>query len=149
MEIVKLVNNPCDTDYALENLCSYIIQYDRTGGYVRGRGLRPTCAVEAMDETMELWNTKFGRRAYHIVVSFPDELVVLPDEAMDIGQKISDLFFPTYQILWGVHKEQAHMHIHFGVCTTSLMDGRKLHMDYTKMTMLENTVENIVGRYFL
>lgn len=147
MAVVKIVNNPCDTNYALENLCAYVVRYDRTLGFVGGRGLRPSCAVAAMNETMELWDKKFGRRAYHIVISFADELVIMPDEAMEIAYEVSSFFFPVYQVLWGVHREQDHMHIHFAVCTTSLLNGLKMHIDFELKRKLDLAVESIVQRY--
>jgi len=147
MAYFKMVNNPCDSDELLETVCSYITQWNRTCGMIGGRGLRPECAYEDIREGQYLWNKAFGRRAYHCVLAFDDMEVIVPTEAMEIAYKVSALFFPGWPVLFGVHTEQEHLHIHFVISTVSLADGRKLHIDYRLLATIKERIDGIVYAY--
>jgi len=149
MAVLELVNNPCDTDEALRNLCRYITRWDRTRGNVGGRGVRPSMAYEDICQGQMLWNKASGRRAYHFVLSFDDMECLIPAEAMEIAVQVSSLFFPTYQILFGVHTEQAHLHIHMAVSTVALDTGLKLHVDFEMLRYLRTQIDQIVSRFTL
>jgi len=147
MAILEVVNNPCDTDLALLNLCSYVVRDDRTCGLVGGRGLRPAQAYEDIRAAQELWGKYSRRRAYHLILSFDDQECIVPLEAEQIAFRVSSLFFPAYQVLYAVHTEQAHLHIHFAVSTVSLEDGRKLHLDFDSLALLNASIERIIRDY--
>ena len=55
MAVLKLVNNPCDTEDALRNLCHYVVRMDRTMGNVGGRGVRASAAYEDFCMAQSLW----------------------------------------------------------------------------------------------
>ena len=147
MAIIELAKNPCDTEEALQNLSTYIIDYDKTLGLYGGRGLTPETAFADIDGAQRLWHKTGGRRAYHFIVCFSDDEFLAPHDALHIAFAISSLFFPDYQVLYGVHSTQAHLHVHFAVNTVSLTDGRKLHMDYDFMRILGNQINSIISDY--
>jgi len=147
MAYFKVVSNPCDTVERLENVCHYIIQWERTRGMVGGRGLRPECAFEDISEAQALWDKSFGRRAYHCVLAFDDMEVIVPTEAMEIACLVAGFFFPAYQVLFGVHTEQEHLHIHFVISCVSLADGRKLHIDYGMLAQIREKINMTVQAY--
>lgn len=78
MAVLKLVNNPCDTEDALRNLCHYVVRMDRTMGNVGGRGVRASTAYEDFCMAQSLWGKNHGRRAYHFVLSFDDMECLIP-----------------------------------------------------------------------
>ena len=147
MAVFKVTENPCDTELALQNVCSYIIDEKKTAGMIGGRGIRPLYAFEDMLQAQQLWRKEYGRRAYHMVYSFDDMEVIMPSEAMDIALLISSLFFPTYQVLFGVHTGQKHLHIHFAINTVSLADGRKLLLGYPSLRALREVANQITQQY--
>lgn len=147
MAVLTIVDNPCDSDLALKNLCEYIIRWDRTCGNVGGRGVRPAYAYEDFCCAQELWRKMNGRRAYHLVLSFDDLDAFVPSDAIEIAMRFSDLFFPTYQVLFGVHTEQAHLHIHFAVNPVSLETGLKLHLGFEELRQLRAAVDHIIEAY--
>lgn len=147
MEFVKIVDNPCNTDELLFKLCRYITEEEKTQGNIGGRGVSPFHAYADMRESQELWGTDWGRRSYHIVVSFEDALALVPNDAMELAFRISSLFFPEYQVLYGVHVTQSHLHIHFAINTTSLVNGKKLHLDYAAAQRLYESIRLIVADY--
>lgn len=147
MAVLKVIQNPCDTELALQNLCRYIINDEKTNGIIGRRGVRPFYEYDDMFLTQQLWRKEYGRRAYHVVLAFDDGEVIMPSEAMEIGLQVSSLFFPIYQVLFGVHTEQEHLHIHFAVNTVSLVDGKKLHLDYQTLGALREAVGQIILQY--
>ena len=77
-----------------------------------------------------LYQNMGGRRGYHITVDFSPESPLCAYDVWNIAYLISDLFFPEYQVLFGVHTNKKHLHIHFYINTVSLRTGKKLHIDY-------------------
>ena len=146
-EYIKLIPNPCNCAEALENLCCYITDPVKTKGYIGGRGLSPKTAYEDMAELQALFQTDYGRRAYHLIVSFPDTIVLSPYELTEIAERVSELFFPNYQVLYGVHVTQAHPHFHMAVNTTSIQDGKKLHITFSEFSALQKQISRIVQDY--
>lgn len=112
-----------------------------------GRRVRPNCAYEDICCAQELWRKTYGRRAYHLVLSFDDLDAFVPSEAMEIAIRFSGLFFPTYQVLFGVHTEQAYLHIHFVINPVSLETGEKLHIDFAELRQLQEETNHIVEAY--
>ena len=53
MAVIKLVQNPCNSDSDLRNLCNYIVDPEkvgRSGRYVFGRGIHHDTAYEDITE---------------------------------------------------------------------------------------------------
>ncbi len=144
MAILKIVKNPCDTDEALYNLCKYIAKEGRTCGYCGGRGLYPSTAYEEICRTQILWGKDKRRRAYHFIVGFEDGTVATAEEAMEVAVRISSLLFPPYQVLFGVHVTQKHIHIHFAVNPVSLVDGKKLAISFEFFRYLRDASNNLI-----
>ncbi len=152
MAITKLVSNPCNSDKDLQNLCNYIVNPEKVGNsdrYVFGRGIRSDTAYEDITEMQELFGKASGRRAYHFMVSLPDNCGLGGEDMLEISRRISDLFYPNYQILCGVHVRQEHLHAHFAVNLVPMEAGnnRKLEMNYSFMTKLSRQVDKIISDY--
>ena len=149
MALLQMIINQCDTDLALYNLCNYITDFEKTRGFIGGRGLRPAFAYEDMKEGQELWNKAFGRRAHHIVLCFSDAECITADEAKEIGMEVAAWFFPGWPVLFGVHTQQAHLHIHFAISSVNLETGRKLHLDFGDMCSLQVRVYKLMQQRYL
>lgn len=149
MAIVEVIDNPVNTEKALQNLCSYIIEPKKTGNgsYTGARGITVAHAFEDIVEMQTLYGNTGGRRGYHITVNFAPNSPLNAHEVYEIAYEISDLFFPEYQVLYGVHINEAHLHIHFAVNTVSLKNGKKLHIDYRTLYWLIKEIDNIERRY--
>lgn len=149
MAITKLVSNPCTSDEDLQNLCNYIINPEKVGNserYVFGRGIRSDTAYEDITEMQELFGKTFGRRAYHLMVSLPDNCGLGNEDMLEISRRISDLFYPSYQILCGVYVRQEHLHAHFAVNPVLMKAGSnpKLDMSLAYINNLSHQVDKIL-----
>ena len=144
MAITKLITNPCNSEDSLRNLCNYIINPEKVGNssrYVFGRGIRSDTAYEDITEMQDLFGKTSERRAYHLMVSLPDNLGLGSEDMLEISRRISDLFYPRYQLLCGVHVCQEHLHAHFAVNPVPMEAGnnRKLEIIFIyDRTLAEN-----------
>lgn len=145
MAILKIINNPVDTLEALYNLCQYIIDPQKTenGRYVGSRGISVDNAYEEILEMQNLFQKTSGRKGYHIAVSFSEEAPLTAYDIMQIAYEISSIFFPRYQVLYGVNMVKTHPHIHFLINTVSLIDGVKLHIGFAEIKVLRALINQI------
>ena len=83
------------------------------------------------------------------MVSLSDNLGLGGEDMLEISHKISDLFYPRYQLLCGVHVCQEHLHAHFAVNPVPMEAGnnRKLEINYSFMTELSQEIEKIIDDY--
>lgn len=81
------------------------------------------------------------------MVSLPDGMGLDTEDMLDISHEVSDLFYPKYQLLCGVHAYQEHLHAHFAINPVPMQTGcnRKLNMDYSFMSELSQKVEKIIA----
>lgn len=149
MSITKIVNNPVDTEYALENLCNYITAPEKTGDgvFVGARGISKETAFEEIVDMQQLYQKTSGRRAYHLIVSFEEGAILTLQDVQEIAFDISDLFFPEYQVLYGVHITQGYLHIHFAINPVSMITGKKLQLDFTAYHWLQQQINQIQAEY--
>ena len=149
MAIVEIINNPLNTEGALYNLCKYIIKPKKTenGYYTGARGISVAHAYEDIVEMQTLYQNTGGRRGYHITVSFSPEDPLSPHDVWNIAYLITNLFFPEYQVLYGMHTDEDHLHIHLGINTVSMRTGKKLHIDYGMLYWMRKEIDHIVERH--
>lgn len=77
-----------------------------------------------------------SRRIYHYIVSFPLSI----DDANCVklaAMEIADIFSGQYQVYYGVHKDEEHLHIHYAINAVSYVDGKKWHMSRKEIEKLE------------
>ena len=124
-----------------------MVDYEKTRGAYGGRGVIASNAYEAMVYAQRLWAKDWGRLAYHMILSFDDLEALIPWDAMNIAFQVSSLFFPRYQVLYGVHITQEHLHIHFVINPVSLIDGKKLHLGFTEQQGLFASISRLLQEY--
>ena len=152
MAIIKPVDNPVDNHELLFKLCHYITGDDGSikRQYCFGRGVNPNNAFQEILYMQQLFGKTDKRRAYHLTVDFSDQESLTIQDAIEIGFELSNMFFPEYQVLFGVHGEhtgQKHLHLHFAINTVSLFGGRKLHLDFGLINEIDRRVHQLVEYY--
>lgn len=82
-----------------------------------------------MDAVTELFHndTDSGPRLRHSVLSFSPDEGLSPAEVKNIASQAIKYYEDKYQIVAAVHEDREHLHIHFGMNTTSYLDGSKYH----------------------
>ena len=148
MAIFKLIDNAIDSNEKLLNACNYIADTKKSKGELIGyRNLCSWNFYEEIKSMQEFYGKDYGRRAYHFVVSFDDGEPLMPTDAFDLAYDLSDYFSGEYQIIYAVHTEQKHLHIHFLLNTVSFETGRKYHFDYKKQSDFNNYIGKTLLHY--
>lgn len=150
MAVIKIIDNPVNTDQALENLCEYIYEKSKIDSkYCLGcRGvLSPYDAYSDMKIVENVFSKTNGRHAYHITISFMEGTALIPDEAYSIAYEVSSMFFPNHIVLFSVHTKQKCLHIHFCIHTVDILGGTKLHFDFAMLAELQEYANLLEQKY--
>lgn len=113
----------------LDNRIKYILDPKKTnnGLYTGGVNTMPPAAYADMQATKAHFGKTDGRLGYHLIQSFaPGEIT--PLEAMQVGREfINRYLHGHYEVVYAVHTDHDHVHLHFIWNSVSFIDGRKYH----------------------
>ena len=51
--------------------------------------------------------------------------------------RFDDIFSGQYQVYYGIHEDEAHLHIHYAINAVSYVDGKKWHKSRKEIEKLE------------
>ena len=138
---------------AVENLIYYVFKDKDGNRKVRlygGLGVDMTTsekAVKQMNKIKKLYK-KIGRRQmYHFILSF-DERIKSPIEVYEIGMGVIDTIFYGWQVIFTVHEDKGHLHLHFILNSVNMLTGYKWHMRNDEFRNLKDSVERYADAYF-
>ena len=117
-----LVRNEYQDYRALRRVLTYVLRSNQYGGY----GIDPARAYEQMVFVKEAYHKKSGVQLKHFFITFHDRemLYVGFEEILQLGLEVGK-YFGEYQMVYGIHLDSNHVHLHFVMNTTSFMDGHK------------------------
>ena len=92
----------------------------------RGLPKNITKAVALLVRTQEFMRKDGGRRINHTIISFPDSVT---DEKLvyAVADRLADHLGHEYPLIYGIHEDTNHLHIHFAMNTISRQTGKKWH----------------------
>lgn len=147
--IIKLVKEPYGRDKDIQNLFCYIAgECDSKEEHTRyccgeggplapGKAARRMISVQkSFGKARRKYGKKASRRIYHYIVSFPLSM----DDANCVklvAMEIADIFSGQYQVYYGIHEDEAHLHIHYAINAVSYVDGKKWHKSRKEIEKLE------------
>ena len=109
----------------------YICNPDKCEGgiYIGGNaGTSPEIIYQTMLENKKFWGKEDGSQGFHYVISFPPELSVSEETALQIGEDfVRELLGEDFYYALVVHNDQHHMHVHITFDSVSRTDGHKFH----------------------
>lgn len=115
-------------DAARQQLRAYCLRADKAiGGRVGGMAVNPYHAEVEMSVVAKLYHKDDGLRLRHWVVSFAPWELDDPAVAEQIAWQMIRFYGERYQILFSVHEDTEHLHVHFFMNVVSFVDGRKYH----------------------
>lgn len=82
------------------------------------------------------YNSFGSKLVRHFLVSFDDKDYITPPEAYLIASQICAFWADRFQVVYGVHTDTKHLHVHFVVNTTSFVDGKMLSQSYGEIAAL-------------
>lgn len=150
MSIIKVINGNgkyYNTD-AKENAINYILKPHKVKhGYVGGVGVSDVCPAESMQLVSEIYNKTSGVQLRHYVVAFEAVELTNPKTAFEIACRIATYIGKTYQIVFAVHEDKDHLHIHFVANTVSYIDGRKYRGTYAEFFEMKSHISKVLKAY--
>ena len=122
MPVIKVIRNTYLDDQALENVLAYVLRGPFTGGY----GIDPDNAYELMAMVKSAYHKTGGVQLKHFIISFSTvEFDLLDfDGLLGLGYQVGQ-HFREYQMVYAIHMETHHVHLHFVMNTVSFLDGHK------------------------
>lgn len=125
LKIISVPQKYADS-LAYQQLLDYIMRADKTpNSYIDGFAVHPQYAAEEMQTVSAVYGQNRGVRLRHWIISF--ERNELPDawHANQFAQMACRFYADTYQIVYSVHEDAAHLHIHFVMNMISYLDGKR------------------------
>lgn len=132
MAITKILNINCATEgnpaEHLKNALEYIQNPDKTEQchLVGSVNCLPDTAYEQMIDTKSLYGKSGKRQGYHVIISFPPEESVTPEQAKFVAEGfIGDILNGEYETVYGIHTDKEHTHVHIIWNSVNLVTGQK------------------------
>jgi|SaaInlStandDraft_6_1057023.scaffolds.fasta_scaffold04788_6 hypothetical protein len=94
-------------------------------------------------EMLDMASTRGTRTYYHDHVSFhpKNKEVCTPEFMREFSEYYISKVYPEQQVLWCVHRDKEHVHVHLCVSATNL-DGNKLHFGVAKISKQDRVVQD-------
>lgn len=132
MAITKILNINCATEgnpaAHLKNALEYIQNPDKTEQchLVGSVNCLPDTAYEQMLDTKSLYSKSGKRQGYHVIISFPPDEAVTPEQAKMVAEGfIGDILNGEYETVYGIHTAKEHTHVHIIWNSVNLVTGQK------------------------
>ncbi len=132
MAITKILNIHCATEgnpaAHLKNALEYIRNPDKTEQcrLVGSVNCLPDSAYEQMLDTKQVHGKSGKRQGYHVIISFPPDEVVTPEQARFVAEGfMADILKCEYEAVYGIHTDKEHTHIHIIWNSVNLVTGEK------------------------
>lgn len=139
--IKKIYNTP----KALENVVNYTINPNKTNGYIGGQNTLANTAADCMMSVINYYKSS-GKLLENFVLSFDNTDVISLENIYLLSYNICNLL-SEYQIIFGIHLDSDHKHVHFALNTTNIKNGSKFSFGYQETYQLLTDVCKLLTPY--
>ena len=147
--VISIKNRKYDSNKAIRNLLNYIVREKGSSNKVKYWGTKGlskdmTVAADQFIKSQKLLRKNKNRRAYHIIVSFPEDFknVKFVKKA---AEKIADYFYQDFQVVYGVHTNEDNLHFHLAINSVSYVTGLKYHKSKSEMKKMRDEIISIIN----
>ena len=111
---IKSVPQKYTDELAYQQLLDYIMRSDKTPDhYIGGFAVHPQYAAEEMQLVSQAYHQDRGVRLRHWIISFEKHELADAWHANQFAQMACRFYADTYQIVYSVHEDAKHLHVHF------------------------------------
>ena len=148
MAVVQIIipqEGTYENDNAVELVINYICRLDNFA-LIRGIGLYPITVRDMVDQfyIVKKWYRKEkGKQIFHIIFSF-DKYLFTAEECVELAYQIAEYWGGERQIVFGVHDDTDHFHIHMGINTVSYTNGN--YKAFFPIEDIKNYVETLAKK---
>lgn len=144
MPILKIIEESYSNKDAMVNVINYICR----GPFIGGLGVNPNCAALQMSLVKYVWYKTGGRQVRHFIVSFAGNESTDPDELIAYGYAIANYYYEKgFQVVFGVHTNTGHLHIHFAVNTVNFRNGYMYGDGWSDAGLLRKYIQDLMPRW--
>lgn len=143
--MIRIEDEYYTTEGDISRLMAYIAGEGNNKGrekilFMQAKGVSKSCkkAAEQMIKIQKHYGKDNKRRAYHLIVSFPEG--VEEAEVIRMAGCIAEMLFTRHQVYLAVHGSTDNLHIHVGINATSYVDGKKFHMSKTEFAEFKQRI---------
>ena len=117
-----LVRNEYQDYRALWGVLDYVLRSNYCGGY----GIDPNQAYRQMVLVKEAYHKRTGVQLKHFFITFHDwEMLYMGfEDILQLGFEVGK-YFGEYQMVYGIHLDSNHVHLHIVMNSVSFIDGHK------------------------
>ena len=144
MPILKIIEESYSNKDAMVNVINYICR----GPFIGGLGVNPNCAALQMSLVKYVWYKTGGRQVRHFIVSFAGNESTDPDELIAYGYAIANYYYEKgFQVVFGVHTNTGHLHIHFAMNTVNFRNGYMYGDGWSDAGLLRKYIQDLMPRW--
>lgn len=111
---------------SVRDVINYIFQSSKTRlDCVGGIAVNPVMAEIQFNAIAEFYGKNYGVRLRHMVLSFSPEENISLENLKRIAYQAASYFGGEYQIVYAIHLDSTHPHVHFVQNTVSYRTGNK------------------------
>lgn len=142
---VKIMDGKYENPDAIENVINYVMRLDNmglTGGY----GVTLTCAADIINQfhiVKKVYGITGGKQVMHIIFSVDKTTYLKENHLVKLGYLLGKYFGRERQVLFNVHNDKVHLHIHMVVNTIAYTNGA--YCGYVNIEQLRNYAQKCVN----
>ena len=137
--------NKYNTNTALENIINYVLNENKSFGVIGGQGVLLNNPNQYMKIVKEYYCHN-GKQAQHFWLTFDYNEYITTSDVYKIGYAVCNLF-PEHQMVFALHQNTDHLHIHWAMNPVSIVTGRKINFGFRESFELRKRLGEILAGY--
>ena len=126
----------------------YILQPDKAiHGFCGGINVPLQTAAQSMDQIALYFGKPNGVQLHHWIVSFSPEECDILSAANTVALLLASVIGQEYQVVYSVHEDRPHCHIHLVFNAISWIDGHRYRGTRAEFYRLYNSFKRILSEY--
>lgn len=151
--IMNMKQKKYEKDSDIQNLIKYIAGKGRNKKrekvfYVGSKGIskEPAKATEQVINMQKILGKNEGRRVYHMIISFPENVSNL-SVVKAAGKAVAETIYEEgYLVYYGIHTSTDNLHIHFAIGAVNYLSGKKWHRNKMEFAAFKGKVVGCVQK---
>lgn len=153
MAYYKNIAKPYIDYNSLDKVINYICQPEKTpSGLIGGLSIlatTPEDIIMQFNAIKELFHKEDGKQVRHFILSFSFYQHLSYENLFIMARLIAGYYAEFYQIVYSVHEDTTHPHIHFVMNTVNFRNGLKFDEGYADYYKFMNHIAIVTNLYNL
>lgn len=149
MAILKTANTKGKyyESHAKEDVIRYILNPFKARTYCGAYGVDTNNPAQSMEMKSAQFGKSHGVQLRHFIVSFYPDEVNSPMTANEIAQQFVAFFANEYQVVYAIHEDKPHLHIHIVINSVSYVDGHRYYGTRAEFKSMQKYMQEVLRRY--